>query len=193
MAVQKMLVSPQDYLDAEAVSETKHEYIAGEIYEMPGGSYEHSQIMSKINFLLYLKLGGKKCIPHGSDLKIRIGAAIFYPDFSVVCGAPEFFDGRDDVIVNPVLLGEVLSKSTENFDRGGKFARYRQIEPLKTYLTVAQDRPEVVLHERQENRWVLTEFTNLTDSVELVSLGISLSLAEIYEDVTFPEAVIVDF
>ena len=182
-----MLITPTDYLAMESVSEVKHEYIAGEIYEMPGGSYEHSQIMMNIGVALRPRLRAKSCFPHGSDLKIRIGAAFFYPDFSVVCGAPEFFDGRDDVILNPVLVGEVLSKSTEDYDRGGKFARYRQIETLQTYLTIAQDRPEVVLYERQESRWVLTEYVHLTESVELSSLGISLSLAEIYEDVSFPK------
>ena len=185
-AVQKYFIGPQGYLDAEAESPVRHEYVAAEVLEVPEPSLEHEIIC--VNLLSALKVAsrGAHFRPYGSNLKVSAGGAFLYPDVSVFNGSPVLFEGLAATFVNPIAILEVFSSATENFDRGTKFWRYRKIESLQIYVTVAEDYPEVMLHERHEGCWILTEFKNLADSVEIPSLGISLSLAEIYEDVAFP-------
>jgi Uma2 family endonuclease len=186
MAAQKKLHSIDEYLAQEEHSEIRHEYIAGEVYAMAGGSLEHSLITVNCSGELRLLLRGSGCIVLSPDIKVRAGSAFLYPDVTVVCGDPEFFEGRDDVICNPLVIVEVLSPSTESFDRGGKFARYRRIELLQAYVMLSQSEAKAERYERQGNQWVLTEFEGPDASLELASLNISVSLAALYENVALP-------
>lgn len=175
-------LTPQDYLVQERIAETKSEYIAGEIFAMAGGSPAHNLISANAMRELGNRLKQRPCRVYSSDQRVAVADAYVYPDVSVVCGQPEFSD--DDNLVNPTLIVEVLSKSTEDYDLGGKFARYRQVATLSEYLTIAQDRVEVLLHQRQaEGRWLLSEITRADALIELPGVGCQLSVAELYHQV----------
>ena len=134
---------------------------------------------------------GRPCQVYANDLKVRIRSADAgkYPDLIALCGEHQFQDGRRDVLLNPSLICEVLSDSTEAYDRGDKFAIYRQIPSLREYLLVSQHRVQVELYSRGgDGRWTLTDFSALTDSVPLASVDCTLSLAEVYDKVEFSPA-----
>jgi Uma2 family endonuclease len=179
----------EDYLAVERESlEVKHEYVAGDVFAVSGGSYEHSLIATNLTRALGNRLAGGPCVVLSSDLRLRIEAAdaCVYPDVSVLCGAPAFYDDRRDVLTNPILIAEVLSPSTEAYDRGAKFAHYRGLPSLRHVLLIAQDRLSVEVCTREpEERWVLRAYTEAEALVELDALGCRLPLAEFYERVVF--------
>jgi Uma2 family endonuclease len=171
--------SPQEYLEQERRSAGKSEYIAGEIYAMSGGSPAHNLIGMNIGATLHNQLKQRPCRVYTSDQRVRVGDGYLYPDVSVACGKPIFAD--KDNLANPILLVEVLSPSSEDYDTGGKFARYRQIESLQEYLTVAQDRFHLAHYARQaDNRWLLTEYADAQAVVELTGIGCVLAMADVY-------------
>jgi len=183
--------TPEEYFASEREAEFKSEYLNGEIYAMAGSSPEHSTITVNVSGELRAQLKGKPCRVFSSDMKVRTDAdGLFsYPDVSVVCGEPRFHDEHRDVLVNPTLIVEVLSPSTERFDRGRKFAQYQQIESLTDYLLVAQDEPRVEHYVRQEGgRWLLSTATGREDTLHLASIGCTLPLSEVYDKVDFPAA-----
>jgi len=185
-------LSFDDWLEGERASlEGRSEFVGGEVFAMTGASVQHNAIVANIVRELGTQMKGRPCQVYANDLKVRIRSADAgkYPNLIALCGEHQFQDGRRDVLLNPSLIVEVLSDSTEAYDRGDKFALYRQIPSLREYLLVSQHRVQVELFSRGEDgRWTLTDFSALTDSVPLASVHCTLSLAEIYDKVEFPPA-----
>lgn len=178
-----------DYLAIEReLVGAKNEYVAGEVFAMSGGSYEHSLIAANLTRGFGNQLTGSPCTVLTSDMRIHVAAAdaCFYPDLSVLCGEPIFLDDRRDVLTNPVLIAEVLSASTESYDRGGKFAHYRRLPSLRHYLLIAQDRVAVDVFTRQpDDRWLLEAHAEPDAVIALRAPDCRLSLREIYDRVMF--------
>jgi len=184
----KPWLTPAEYLDIERSATIRSEYIDGEMVAMSGGSWEHGLIAANVVGELRQKLKRRPCQIQGSDLRIRVasGRLYTYPDVTVVCGEPQFEDSQRDILVNPTLIGEVLSPSTEAYDRGKKFELYRSIPSLRGYLLVSQDDPHVELFTLQpDGRWFFTATAGLETTVTLASIECDLALAEIYDKV-FP-------
>jgi Uma2 family endonuclease len=174
-------LSTQDYLHQERLSDTKHEYCNGEIFAMSGASAAHNLISMNIGASLHSQLKKRPCLVFPSDMRVQLRDGYVYPDVTVVCGKPEFYD--KDNLCNPQVIIEVLSPSTADYDASGKFARYRQLDSLQEYLLVAQDRAHVLHYVKQaENRWLLSEYQNI-DEFELPSIECRLSLIDVYEKV----------
>ncbi len=181
-------LTPEEYLAAERLSETRSEYIDGGVYPMTGASLNHTVIVFSIGAELTPQLRSSPCRVAGIDLKVRMpdSRKFFYPDVTVVCGEPQFHDDRKDIILNPVLVVEVLSKSTEAFDRGAKFEAYRTVESLKEYLLVAQDRPFVEHFVRNDaGKWEYASAIGPESSLTLPSIGCTLNLGAVYDKVDF--------
>lgn len=190
-ALPSLHVTAADYLEEERRALEKHELVNGQVFAMSGASYRHNQISHNIGRRLGNLLDGRPCRTLGSDLRIKIDAtgSYTYADVLVHCGPPLFDDDHHDTLLNPKVIVEVLSPSTEGYDRGAKFAHYRRIDSLEVYLLVAQDRAHVERYVRLEAGWTLSDVTGLDGAVVLDALGISLPMAEIYEgvDLTGPE------
>jgi len=178
----------EEYLARERVAPYKSEFFRGQIFAMSGGTPRHNTVSINISSSLRGRLRGTPCRPYNSDQRIRIPAngLSTYPDVSVVCGEFQLDSQDHDAIVNPRVIFEVLSKSTESYDRGKKFDLYRQLDSLREYILVAQDEPQVERFVRQEDgSWLMTVFKGLESVLDLSTLGCVLPLSEIYEDVTF--------
>jgi Uma2 family endonuclease len=175
-------LSEAQYLEIERAAEFKSEFFDGEMFAMAGGSRKHSLIASNLIAELRNRLRGRPCAVFNSDLRIKIETSglYTYPDASVVCGPSKSVGDADDTIVNPVLLAEVLSDSTEAYDRGRKSEQYRQIPSLREYLLISQKERHVESMVRGEKQWSLHEASGANATIELPSLGITLSLSEIY-------------
>ncbi|MEO8272139.1 MAG: Uma2 family endonuclease [Aureliella sp.] len=184
-------ISVQEYLNREREAPFKSEYFQGEIFAMAGGSPKHSLIGANFVREAGNALKGKPCAVFNSDLRVRVQPTglYTYPDASVVCGELEFDDEHQDTIVNPTAIVEVLSDSTEKYDRGRKADHYRQIASLQEFVLIAQDYPHAERFTRQaDGSWLFQEEKELSAKLQLPSLGISLELAEIYRNVQFDEA-----
>jgi Uma2 family endonuclease len=188
------------YLSIEREADERHEYLDGQIYAMAGESPQHGDICTNLTGELRNQLKGTPCRLWTKDTKVRSGpmpkrrdsikGLYSYPDAVVVCGKPQFLDEHQDVLINPRVIIEVLSPSTEDFDSDEKFRRYRTFNPSPTdYLVVAQGRPLVEHFARQENgqRVIAATVTELSGSVHIASVNCTLQLAEVYDRVTFPE------
>ena len=164
----------------------RHEYSAGEVFSQAGGTRNHSLIGTNMLGEIRQALKGKPCQAHGSDMRVDIQASDYqaYPDVSVVCPPVE---GKSEyVISNPVLLVEVLTPSTADFDRGTKYGLYRQIQSLKEYLVLWQDQARAEQHVRTEDGlWVLREIEGIAQVIQLASLGAEIAMADIYDKVVF--------
>ncbi len=183
-------VSPERYLEMERSSEQKHEYFKGEVFAMAGVSKAHNIIVKNLNTIVLPFLKGKNCDMFGSDLRIHIpeNSLYTYPDCSIICGEWETTDEEKDTVKNPLDIIEVLSKSTKDYDRGTKFTLYRSIKTLKEYLLIDSLSVSVELFTRQQDySWRLTEYKQLTDSFSLSTIGLTLFLQDIYDDVNFSE------
>lgn len=181
-------ISPQDYLAMELEATEKHEYFKGEVYAISGASKEHNIIVKNINTLVLPFLKGKDCNMFGSNLRIHIpeNSLYTYPDFSIICGPLLTADEQKDSFINPSVLIEVLSRSTRDYDRGSKFMLYRQIPDLKEYITIDSLSLSVEVWKRNpDNSWVLHEFRLSSDRFTISTIGFTLQLSDIYEDVTF--------
>lgn len=182
-------LTPLEYLTIERAAPTKSEFYDGEMFAMAGGTAVHSLIGTNAAIEFGNKLRGKKCVPYNADLRIQVQATglFTYPDLSAICGPLQFADADDDTVLNPSVLVEVLSPSTEAYDRGQKFLQYRQIPTLREYLLVSQGEPLAELFVRQEgNLWLLHAAAGREAQLEIPSLQITVSLAEIYANVDFP-------
>ncbi len=180
--------TPEEYLALERSAETKHEYYNGEIFAMSGASSRHVLIVTNLVTGLWSQLRQGTCRVFSTDLRVKVDPTglYTYPDVIVICDAPEFSDDQEDTLVNPVLIIEVLSDSTKDYDRGGKFEQYRTIKSFKEYLLVAQDRPHVEHYIRQtDGSWVLHETNRLEDTIQLKSMPCSLPLSDIYDKIEF--------
>jgi Uma2 family endonuclease len=182
--------SVQEYLIREAQAQTRHEYDRGEILAMSGVTFEHSQVAANTIGEFRTRLRGKKCQPLDSNIKVRMSEVgkYVYPDVTIVCGPPEFDtdDPKRTTIINPTVVIEVLSLSTETYDRGLKFAGYRTLESLKEYVLISQWEPWIETYRRHEDgRWTITSFEGMQTLLKLPSLSIEVPLSEIYLNVVF--------
>jgi Uma2 family endonuclease len=179
-------LTPEQYLEVERAAEYKSEYYRGYLYAMAGGTYAHGLIIANLVRELGNALRGRDCAVTASDVRLLVppGDYYTYPDLMVVCGERRFAGQQRDTLLNPVVIVEVLSDSTEAQDRGGKFARYRAIESLQEYVLVAQNEARVERFQRQPGgEWLLTEWTGLDSACQFDSLGCCIPLAEIYDKV----------
>ena len=176
-----------EYLAIECKAEFKSEFINGRMYAMAGASPEHNLIVMNVGSEIRQQLKNHPCRVYASDLLVKISARDNgrYPDVTVVCGQSELYKNPYlDALLNPTFLVEVLSPSTENYDRGVKAEEYRSIASLNEYLLIAQDRCHVEQYVRQsDNQWLLTEFNSLQNNIWLPSINCALSLAEVYDNV----------
>ena len=182
----KPFLSLEEYLEGERVSEIKHEYFRGEIFALAGASATHNQIAVNLVMNLGLQLRNRECRVYASDMRIKYPRTglYTYPDIAALCGPPCFDDDHDDTLLNPMVIMEVLSPSTEQYDRGKKFQHYRTLDSLCEYLLIAQDSQHIEHYVRQENaRWLLSEFDGLEAIIELPAIACRLTLAEVYEKV----------
>jgi Uma2 family endonuclease len=187
----KQPFTPEEYLRLERDSAEKHEYYRGEIFAMAGGSPEHSLICANVIGELRNRLRGSACRPYDSNLRVRIPTTTLYtyPDVSVICGPTEFdpLDVRRESVLNPTLLIEVLSTSTEAYDRGAKFESYQQIASLREYLLVSQNFPRAETFLRQpDGTWLYSAAKGGEAVIRLASVQVELPLAEVYTGINFP-------
>jgi Uma2 family endonuclease len=182
-------LTPEQYLELERKAEFKSEYYNGEMFAMSGVSRRHDDIVSQLLVLIGQQLRRGPCRMHTSDLRVQTPGGLYtYPDVTVVCGARQFADSRQDILTNPTILIEVLSPTTEVFDRGRKAKLYREIPSLDQLLLVAQDRYEVEGYRRAADRsWTFFEAVGLDASVELTAISLRLLLSDIYEGLTREE------
>jgi Uma2 family endonuclease len=175
----------EEYLTLERSASCKSEFHDGQIYAMTGASRKHNLITVNIGRELSQQLKKRPCEAYSSDMRVKAAEArsYHYPDIAVVCGKPQFEDSHVDTLLNPTLLIEVLSPSTEAYDRGGKFAHYRKIATLREYLLVSQDLPNIERYVRQGDVWILTEAVGLEASMPLESIDCILRLGEVYDKV----------
>lgn len=180
--------SLDDYRSREAAAEERHEYRNGDIVEMPGGSANHSAIALNIAAFLLFALRDADCWVYGSDLRVWIPDVQrgTYPDVMVTDGAPMVNGDRDDEVLNPALIVEVLSPSTEAYDRGDKFQAYRTIPTLRNYLLISQDRPWVEHYEKMDgNRWTFIDYTDIDSAIAIQQPTLEIPLKEIYRRIEF--------
>ncbi|MYK17165.1 Uma2 family endonuclease [Candidatus Poribacteria bacterium] len=175
-------LTPEEYIAAERKATLKSEYLSGEIVAMSGASNEHNLITMNTANGLYNQVTERGCRVYASDMRVGIGAGVsyFYPDIAVTCDRPRFEDDVLDILTNPQVIVAVLSESTESYDRGEKFAHYRQLESLQEYILISQDQVRVEHYLRQDEQWLLSEFRALADVLPFVSIGAELSLNQIY-------------
>jgi Uma2 family endonuclease len=186
--VPKHDITAEEYLHRERKAEFRSEYFRGELFAMAGASANHNLIVLNAGSSLREQLKKKPCRVYPSDLKLRIEATglYTYPDLSVVCGEPQLESSAGDVLLNPVVLVEVLSDSTEAYDRGKKFEHYRTIPSLKHYVLIAQDRHSMDCFSRQANgSWSLTSCQGLEGKIVLDAIDSELPAAEVYDKVDF--------
>jgi Uma2 family endonuclease len=182
-------LTPEEYLEIERAADFKSEYYAGRMYAMSGGSYGHGRIILNLGGKLNAELENGPCGVIANDLRVRVShrGLYTYPDIVVVCREPEFADDRPDTLLNPTFLAEVLSPSTEAYDRGFKSAQYRKIEALQEYALVSQTEPRLEVFRRQPaGGWLLSEFIGLEGICRFDSLNCEITLAKIYAKITFP-------
>ena len=187
-ALAKPLLTPEAYLAIEREADFKSEYFAGEMFAMAGASENHNLVVINLIRELSTRLRSRPCKVYPSDMRVRVTSTNLYtyPDVTVVCDKPQFEGDREDILLNPTALIEVLSESTQNYDRGTKFEHYRRISSLREYVLVAQDMCHVERFERQpDNTWILWETERMEDTLHLPAMDCSLPLAEIYDKVEF--------
>jgi Uma2 family endonuclease len=183
------LLTPEEYLEIERRAERKSEYFKGEMFAMAGASLAHVVIVGNLGRELGNLLEAGPCGVYSSELRLRVSpdGLYTYPDLMVICGDPQFADNRGDTVVNPVLIIEVLSESTEAYDRGKKFDQYRTLPSLREYLLVAQDAPRIEQWTRQpDDNWLMAETSRMDASIRLASIDCVLPLTKIYNKIGWP-------
>jgi Uma2 family endonuclease len=183
------MISPEEYLEKERLAVTKSEYYRGETFSMSGASWNHALLSGNLYYALRRALSGSGCTVFAGDLRVHIptNTLFTYPDLGVVCGEKIMLDAASDTLTNPTLLVEILSPATERYDRGRKFALYRDISSLQEYILVSQRERLVEVYDREEpGQWVLRVSSPHTEHIQI--LGHDISLAAIYEGVEFDES-----
>ena len=173
----------EEYLAIDRQSEHKNEYFDGELFAMTGASRKHNLITANVTSSLHIQLKGRQCEVYASDMRVKVSSTglYTYPDVIVVCDAPTFEDKEIDTLINPTLIIEVLSKSTEGYDRGDKFGLYRKLDSLLEYILISQDKHHIEHYVRQsDNQWLLSEEDDLRATIVLPAIKCELALAEIY-------------
>lgn len=188
VAIQKQRWTRESYLAFDRASDEKHEFIDGNVCAMTGASENHNLINVNITIALGIQFRGRPCKLYANDMRVRLPSHNYvYPDIAVVCGEAQLEDEHLDTLLNPTVIIEVLSPSTETYDRGKKFEHYRALESLQEYLLVSQEQAHIERYIRQEDGWLLTEAKGMEASIELSSIGCALTLADVYDKVTFNE------
>jgi Uma2 family endonuclease len=175
----------EEYLESEARSPFKREYYQGEVFAMAGAGMPHNLIFTNLFRDISVFLRGKSCRPFNGDLRIHIpsNTLFTYPDITIMCGEPVTLNNDDNNLLNPATIIEILSPSTRNYDRGNKFNLYKAIPTLKEYILVDSESVAIeAWYIDQANQWVLHEYKNREEALQLRSIGLALSLMDIYED-----------
>jgi Uma2 family endonuclease len=177
-------LTANDYLAGEAQSQIKHEYRAGQVFAMTGVRKSHAHITSNLTALIHHHLDNTPCAVFGSDMKVRIEASncFYYPDLAVSCSQRDL-ETNDVFLTEPLLILEILSKSTRRFDQGAKFLDYQQLASLREYVLISQERRQVDCFRLQANgEWLLERYES-DMPIRLVSIGLTLTMAQIYQRV----------
>ncbi len=187
-SVTKSYYTPEQYLELEREAAYKSEYVDGQIYAMSGASRAHNRITLNIGGAMNSQFGDGPCEAFATDMRVKVSSTgiYTYPDIVAVCGEPHFEDAEVDTLTNPTVVIEVLSPSTEAYDRGAKFANYRESEGLTDYVLVSKDRVMVEHFSRGRDgsdEWVLKPISDLTGNLRLASVGCELPLTVIYRRV----------
>lgn len=191
----KSRLTPEEYLALERKAEIKSEYFDGQMFAMSGATREHTKIVVNVVTELNTQFRDRPCEVYALDMRTKVSATGFYtyPDIAAVCGEPEFEDAQLDTLINPQLIVEVLSDSTESYDRGKKFAHYRTIESLREYILVSQTECRIERFSRHDDgNWLYTENTDPDGSIEVASVACRLSVSRVYHKIDFERARIVN-
>lgn len=181
--------TPAEYLVAERLSESKHEYRDGQIIKMAGASREHNLIALNLVVGIRAQIQDRPCEVYMSDIRVCVDRTglYTYPDVVVVCGTPRFLDAETDTLLNPTVILEVLSPSTEAYDRGKKFRHYRQLPSLHEYVLISQEAPIIERFARRDEDWVITSDLIRPDgALRLDAIACAIPVRSIYERVEFP-------
>jgi Uma2 family endonuclease len=181
-------ITPEQYLEFERAADFRHEYYEGVVYAMSGGSSSHSILIASVTAALYVALRKRPCTVTTADMRLRVtpNGLYTYPDVMVHCGAPQLADGRKDTLLNPTVIIEVLSPSTEAYDRGFKFHQYKLVESLQEYALVSQTEPRVEIFRRQPHgTWLIQDSLGVQAKCPFQSLDCEIDLADLYEKVIF--------
>ena len=184
----KVRLTPEEYLRLERAAQTKSEYFDGEMISMPGSSYEHNVIVMNLLLTLGNQVSDRTAQIYPPDMRVKVSSTglYTYPDVVVVCGDSRFEDQDVDTLLNPTLIIEVLSESTESYDRGRKFSHYRTVESLREYVLVAQSECRIEQYVRQsDGKWLYTESSDPDASLELTSIACRLPLTLVYRKIEF--------
>lgn len=181
------ITTEDDYLAFDNASPTKHEFIGGELVAMVGAKRRHNLIALNVGASLHTQLRRRACEVYSNDMRVKASPSgdYSYPDVVVVCTTPQFLEDNERTLLNPILIVEVLSASTAAYDRGPKAQAYRTLPSLQAYLLIAQHAPHIEYHQRTAEGWLLQDIVGGGASVELVAIGCTLSLADVYEKVSF--------
>ena len=184
--VEKDYYTEAEYFEFERTAFGRWEYVNGKIRQMSGGTTDHGAISMNIGRALGNVLVPRGCRVYGSDVKIHTGDGVnTFPDVSVICGEQQFYFDKKDVVLNPLLVVEVLSPSTEGYDRGGKFDHYRTIASLQEYLLVEQDQALMLLFTRRNGHWEMREVWGRESELHLSSVDVTLKLSDVYALIEF--------
>ena len=187
--IPKKRLTAGEYLAQERLATYRSEFFQGEMFAMVGASRQHNLISGNIFAGLHGQLASRPCEVYQNDMRVKVNATGWYtyPDVVVTCHAPRFEDGQSDTLLNPQVICEVLSKSTEAYDRGKKFEHYRQIPSLREYVLIAQDSCQIerFCRDSESGKWVLSESNNPNGTMELESISCTLQLSDIYKRVDF--------
>lgn len=182
----KPTYTPQEYLAIERGGQQKNEYFNGEIFAMGGASERHNLIVVNVIASLHGQIRNKPCKVYSSDMRVKISQTglYTYPDIVALCGETKFDDEQQDTLLNPQIIIEVLSKSTEGYDRGEKFAHYRKIASLMEYVLISQDKNHIEHYMRQpDNQWLMSEISEPQERCELPSLQCTLLIRDVYDKI----------
>jgi Uma2 family endonuclease len=181
-------IAEEQYLALERKAHFKSEYCDGYIVAMAGASEKHNLIAGNLHGEIRSQLKGRPCRVYMSDMRLRVSPTglYTYPDVMAVWGERRFLDDEVDTLLNPTMIAEILSPSTQSYDRGDKFAKYGQLTSLREYVLIAQDKVRVERYTLQGIEWLLTEYNSLEDSLPLESIGCEIPLREIYASIEFP-------
>ena len=186
----KPYITEAEYLELERAGTSKHEYFAGDIFAMTGASEQHNLIASNVVASLHQQMRGRSCRIYPSDMRLKImqSGLNIYPDITIVCGSPQFTDAaKRDTLLNPIVIIEILSPSTERYDRGMKFQHYRTIPSLQEYILIAQDEQHIERYTRHDaNQWILIEASGSDATLAISSVSVTLALSDVYEQVDLP-------
>jgi len=187
--------TPEEYLALERAAENKSEYFRGEIFAMAGAREPHNAILVNLIAAFHAALAGTPCRVYPSDMRVKCPSGLYtYPDMSIVCGMPTLEDDHGDNLLNPQVIFEILSPSTEGYDRGKKFEHYQSIESFREYVLIAQDRPsaERFVRSTDGGEWVLSTTHDLHGDFNLATCRANVRMADIYRDISFPPPTIAD-